>query len=336
MTEFPEQDLKLSDLVEDVLKNTYFSLEGRDQEGGNFVPNEAVCRMLDSLFETRAELIQFLKMSIALHVWMGEQEGYEPVPFYVNKHLLSEKRIELLDQYAEFLRTRYGSKVENTRSHALTVYTEVVSTETDYWGLVAAFTMFRTDFDLSILTPSIFWTLGSALFSRFEGVPKKGSCPLVFLNKAVSYNDTVMEFREAWALERKACEKSRRREDLLVDRFAAAVTDIRLDWAIKAGMILPYKDEFKRSKFRNISGVDMSLLTIQDGDNLYDKDTHLLEWSRVWLESKGSVFDAPRALKKAIVRPDFEDVIVEKHDEDGFKILSDKKLDPTLAVLFEA
>lgn len=332
MTEFPEQRTNTPELVEDVLKSTYFKLVGREPEEGGFYPNPATASSLDLMFDSREELIDFLKLSIALHIWLISQPEAEPVPFFVNRFLLSEKRLTQLDQFAVFLRERYGSKIENVKSFSTEVYSNVINVESDYWYLAAAWHMHGDKMDLSFVQPSLAWVLASSLMKRFKGLEKRNGCPVIFAHSWVVYDGRKMEFEDAWQLEIKACGSSKKREDILVERACAAFTTTRTDWAIKTSMINPFKDGGDNQKYKNIAGLDMDLLTVEDGDNLFEKDLALLSFAKKWLiEERGLTFKRPEGAR--IVTSDMslpEDTVEPPAYNDDFKLLSDKKLAPFL------
>lgn len=333
--EFPEAKVSTPDLVEDVLRETFFKLEGYEPDVGGYYPSEKVVASLESIFESRDELIDFLKMSMALHVWMGKQKGAEQVPFFVNKLLLSEKRANMLDKYIDFLRERYGSKLEGLKSFSSDVFADCITVENDYWWLAAAWHMHGDVPNLDFITPTVSWGIGSALMRRFRGLEKKHGCPVVFARKEITYEGKVMAYEEAWALEVRACEKSQKRENLLVERFCAAVTDVRVGWAGKVGLIQVYKDEFGRTQTKNKSGVNLELLSIQDGDDMFEKDKSLFKFAKKWLSDNGVTFNKPEEFKMKKQEAPKEDVVVEEKD-DGFKLLSKKSLNPALKGLLDA
>lgn len=337
MTEFPEQKVDTATLVEDVLKSTYFKLVGRDPDEGNFYPNQSVVDQLDAIFTDKQELIDFLKLSIALHIWMREQPNAEQVPFFVNRLLLAEKRVTLLDKYANLLRERYGSKIENVKSFSTEVYADVASVESDYWYLAAANFMHGETVQLEFLKPTVAWVLASALLRRFKGLEKRNGCPVIFASRAVVYDGRKIEFEAAWALEMKACGSSKKREDLLVERACEAINDIRTDWAIKTGLITPYKDEFDVQHYKNLSGLDMELLEVSDGDNLFEKDRGLLSFAKGWLtDVRGITFERSNSPRTVKMSEALEDEVEEPAYSDDFKLLSKKKLDPFLKSLVES
>jgi hypothetical protein len=293
--EFPEGKVNIYRLVEDTLKNAYVRVTGNTPREGSFEPDTKTVRSLQRAFDKRDELIDFLRLSIACHVWMCET-GKHPThtPFYVNNHLLSDKRLELLGKHESKLKDQYGETFNNPNSFNNQVYADVFGVESEYIYSAAAAFMQDIQMQWEMVTPSLYWILASRLQGRFSGLEKTDGLPDIYRECIVKHNGENRYLREAWSRELKNLSSDSKRLQIFEIEAARAFSEARIAWATSANLIQPYKDDMGRYKYSNPSGMPEHLLNVSTSENasagnLPKTEKKMFRFAKSYLENERSV-----------------------------------------------